>query len=270
MARAHKQAELGLRWLTCGARLFRRNVGLLGVMGFASAALIAALAVIPLIGIPVAAFLVPTLVGAMYLALHATVQPAARAPARLAVLKAAPRAFVEVLADESRLILLVVLGLGCMAITLLAAVLAGQVVGSAWWIRPDMDALIWVRFAAAAVVALLVAAVAGAFLVYALPLALLQREAFLPAAGRSLRAAAHHAWALAVLGLVLLLPILAGAIVSPFAPALAYLVAVGTGAVTLPLVIAALYCSYRTLFPVPAVRPAAKPAAAAARAAARR
>lgn len=270
VARVHKQAELGLRWLTCGARLFRRNARLLAALGCAGAVAMAALAAIPLIGIPLAGLLVPTLVGALYLALHAGAQPAARAPARGGVLKAAVRTLGEAVADERRLMLLVVLGLCCMAVTLLATMLVAQLAGSAWWIRSDVDALMAVRFAGAALLALLVASVAAAALVYALPLALLQREALLGAAARSLRAAARHAWALAVLELVLLLPILLGVIVFLFAPALAYLVAVGAVAIVLPLVIASLYCSYRTLFPVPAARSPAKPAAAAARTGARR
>lgn len=270
MARVHKQAELGLRWLTCGARLCRRNVWLLGAMGLASTALIAALAAIPLIGAPLAGFLVPALIGAMYLALHATAQPTARRPAPAGALKAAPRALLELLADEGRLILVVVLGLCCTAVTLLAAMLATQLLGSAWWVRSDIDLLIGARFAAAAAAALLVASVAAAVLAYALPLALLQREALLSAAGRSLRAAARHGWALAVLELVLVLPILVGAIASLFAPALAYLLAVGVGALTLPLVIASLYCSYRTLFPIAGPRAVAEAAAAPAKAGARR
>lgn len=269
MARAHKQAELGLRWLTCGARLCRRNALLLGTLGLAGAAILAALTAIPLIGPPLAGLFAPTLLGLLYLALDAGARPGARTGAPGA-LKAAVRALIEALADERRLILLVVLGLGCMAVALVAAVVAAQLAGSAWWIGAGSGVLNGIRVAAAAALALVIASAAGAVLVYALPLALLQREALLDAAGRSLRAVARHAWALAVLELVLLLPILLGAVASLFMLAPARLVAVGTGALVLPLAGASLYCSYRTLFPAPPARASAKPAPAAGRTGPRR
>ena len=261
MPRVHKQVEMGLRWLTCGARLFRRNPWQLGAMGLLGALLVAALAAIPLIGIPLAGFVLPGLVAALYLALDTTVQ-APRPLARLAAIKAAPRALVGVLADEGRLIQIVVLSLGSMSVALVAVMLAGQVAGSAWWIRSELDSLTYARAAAAAMIAIVVCSVAAGGLVYALPLALLRRQALLDALGRSFRAAGRHLWALAVLEGVVLLPLVFGVAARSISPALAHTVAIAVGAIVLPLVVAGLYCSYRTLFPAPAARPVPAPARA--------
>lgn len=255
MPQVHKQFGLGLRWLTCGARLFRRNPWQLGALGLLGAVLIAALAAIPLIGTLLAGFFFPTWLAALYLALDATVQAPPLSPG--AAIRRAPAALAGVLGDEARLLQIVVLSLGTLATVLLAVALARQLAGSAWWVSGRPELVVYLRAAAAAVLALAVCAVAAAGLVYALPLALLRRQALLDAVRASLRAALRHLRALAVLAGLALLPLVLAAALRPVSPALAGASALVTAAVLLPLVAASLYCSYRTLFPLPAARPAA-------------
>lgn len=244
LSRFRKQTELGLRWTTCGGRLFRRNARLLAVVGSGGALVIVALASIPFLGAPLTGLLLPVLVAAIFLALDASVGRTGRPVSAKAALQ-------SLFADQDRSIQIVVVSLCSMAVALLAALLMAQLAGSAWWIRPELDPLAYARVAIAALLALALCSVAAGALIYALPLALLQQEPLLPAAKRSFKAAARHAGALAVLEGILLLPLALGAIVSFFGVGLGYLLAAVGAAVVLPLVVASLYCSYRTLFPSP-------------------
>jgi hypothetical protein len=258
----HKQVELGLRWLTCGTRLYRRNPWQLAVLGLIGAAATAALSAIPLIGALLAGFLFPAWLAVLYAALDATVQ-SSRPLAPAAAIRSAPAVLARVLGDEGRLLQIVVLSLGALAVVLIAAMLASVVAGGGWWVSSAPGLLLYARAGAAVVLAAAVCAVGAAGIAYALPLALLRRQALLDAVRASVRAALRHPWALAVLAGLALAPLVLAAALWSWSPVLARAGALAAAALVLPLVAAGLYCSYRTLFPLPAARPAAAPPPAA-------
>ena len=99
----------------------------------------------------------------------------------------------------------------------------------------------------------------AASLIYTIPLAFLEREALVPAMTRGLKAALRYAFALLVLLGFLLAPIVLNGIVGLISPVLGRLLGLATGAMVIPVVVGAIYCSYRTIFAAEAQ--AAAPAA---------
>jgi len=251
LPRFKQRAELGLDWVRCGWRLFRRNPWLLGGMGFYGTALVILLAFIPFIGGPLIGLLAPALLAGIFTSLDGTAKQKLRLPPalRMTALKHSPRALLSVLRDESRLMQTLILGLCCMAVVVLGDIVAWLIAGNAWANRGAGFPLAALpRLVAAVLTALSIYAAMAALLVYALPLALLDKEPLVPAVRRSFKTAAEYPSALAVLFAFLLLPFGLAAVTSLYSIWLAYLVGVAGGALMLPVAAAGLYCSYRTLF----------------------
>jgi hypothetical protein len=266
VSRLRTHADIGLRWMKCGWRLFRRNPWLLGGMGMCCSAAVGILLFVPVIGAPVIGLFAPAVLAAFCLALDAVAKQKLQLPPalRFAALKQSPRQLVIVFRDEGRLMQALILGLYCVIVVVLATIVMWTVAGSAFVNRTDFSWAVIPRLIVAAIMGSSIYAVMTASLVYAVPLALLDREALAPAMSRSVKAAAQHAYALAVLFGFLLSPIVIGAIAGLFSTGLGYLLGLLAGAAVLPIVAAGLYCSYRTIFS------AAEPRASAARIEARK
>ena len=78
-----KNAALGVRWLTCGWRLFERNPWLFVGMGLCCEVLIGVLALIPLLHGPMIALVAPMLLASAYLTIDSVVRQKLRLPAAL-------------------------------------------------------------------------------------------------------------------------------------------------------------------------------------------
>jgi hypothetical protein len=248
-----KQMEIGMRWLSCGWRLFLRNPWQLSGMGLTAAVGVGALMLVPLVGTLLIALLAPALLGSAYLAADALARQKMALPRelRLPAFTHAPREFLRVFGNEAWVMPTIVACFYSMAVALLVSILVRAIAGNAWvagWSDLAVGPLLAVL--GAGLLALLVYALLAASLVYALPLAFLQDEPLLPALGRSLKASVGQLFALlAVFGLLLaaLLFTAIAAQLSIWVAILAWLIA---GTVALPVVVAALYCSYRTMFTV--------------------
>lgn len=255
MRRFKKHAELGLRWLRCGWRLFGRNPWLLGGMGASSAVLLATVGSIPLIGSPFIGLLAPALAASFYLAVDGVAAHKAKLPRarRAAALKHAPKELLNVAREESRLLQVVMLGLYSLVAVVLADIVVWLVAGTAWTNRAlgtplsSLAPLIAAGLILLAVYLLLVAS-----LVYALPLALLQRQPLAPAMLDSLRRSARYAYALLPLLALFAAPPLLGGLLSFYSDVAGYTAGLAASALSLPVAMCSLYCSYRTVFPLPA------------------
>jgi len=249
-----RHAVLGVRWLRCGWRLCWRHPWTLGGMGCGCALVIGVLTLIPLVGRPVIALLAPIFLAGALLALDALTQQKTPLPAslRLTAFKRAPAELLGVFRNEERVVPILLVSLCCLTVVLLIDTLALLVVGSAWskpWGGLDLAPFLGVLVAT--LVALAVYFLLAIALVYALPLTFLQDQPLVPALRRSLKAGAHYRFALAaVLGL-LLVPGVIGAVIPAAAIWPARLLQLVVNAAVLPLVVASLYCSYRTVFPPP-------------------
>jgi hypothetical protein len=251
MARFTEQTNVGVRWLTCGRRLFLRNPALLGGMGFCMALLITLLSVLPMVGGMLIASLAPALLASIYLTLDAVSKEKRPEVLHIKALKQSPRELFGVFREEKRVIPVIVACLFTMVTAVLVRVLIQAIAGSAWvkeWTSLGIVPLL--EIAAALLVALVVYFVVAWLFVYALPLAFLQRRPLFPAMRRSFKASMHHAFGLLVIFGFLLLPLVVGVAASFAAQWLAYTTALLTGTLVLPMVAASLYCSYRTIFPM--------------------
>lgn len=251
MQRIAKHLRIGRRWITIGWQLFRRNPWLLGGMGFTTAVLISALALIPLLGSLLIALLAPILLASAYLAIDNVHKQKISLPAALRVpaLKQSPRHLVDVLRDEARIFPTAVACVYSTAGALLINLLVHLLAGDAWvatWSSLEWMSLLGVF--AAALLGLVLYAVLAATLIYALPLAFLLDEPLVPSLLRSLKASRHFALALLVLLGLFLAPLLLGAVVSCISPWTAYPIWLVTGTVVLPVVAAGLYGSYHDIF----------------------
>lgn len=262
LAQVRKHAQLGLRWVKCGWRLFRRNPWLLGGMGFCAAAVLFLLALIPLIGDPLIGLLAPFLGASFFIAVDGIARQRAELPPalRLVALKRSPKEFLNVSREENRLLQVVLLGLCSLVAVVLADIVVWFVAGTAWATRglgTGASGLALVIVAGSILFAsyLLLAA----SLVYTLPLALLQQQPLVPAMAASLTRSAHYVFALLVVLALLAAPLLLGALVSFYARPLGYLAGLAASALALPLAACSLYCSYRTVFPALAAEPAHQP-----------
>jgi hypothetical protein len=251
LQRISKHLRIGWRWLTGGWRLFLHNPWLLGGMGLTAAALIAVLALIPLLGGLLVALLAPVWLASAYLAIDGVRRMPMALPAslRMPALKQSPLQLVAVFRNHEHVLPMAVACLFSAAAVLLTNLPVQILAGNAW--VADWSSLEHVAQAGVLVAMLLVFAlytVVAATLIYALPLTFLRDEPLVPALRHSLRASRHFAVGLLVLMAVLVAPFLVGAMVSLFSPWAGYLVSFSISAVVFPVIAAGLYCSYRDIF----------------------
>jgi hypothetical protein len=251
LERLAKHAELGLRWIKCGWRLFLRNPWLLGGMGFCCSALVAALAQIPLIGGPFLGLLAPAAVASFYIAIDGISKQKIKLPQalRLSAIKQSPRELLNISREERQLMQVLVMGLYALVTVVLTDILTWLIAGTN--LASPLQSL---SFAAllqvmlAVVLRFAIYLVVAASLVFSLPLSLLQKEALVPASVDSVRHAGQYAVALLVIVALLLVPLLLGAVISFYSTWLAYVIGFVVGAFTLPICLCSFYCSYRTMF----------------------
>lgn len=249
--RARAQLQIGMRWLGCGWRLYRRAPAHLAGFGL-SAGLVAALASwVPIVGVLLLGALAPLFLGSACLVLDETARQGkiSRGPRRIAALRAGARSLLRVGDKEARLIPLMLFGIYSLTVVLVATILL--------WLTAYGVALDRARFAASidllgavfgALLALGVIVMLLASLVYALPLAFLRDEPVGTAVVRSFRAAMRHIYAVLVLLGLLALPAVLGALGAIHSPWAAYVVGILASPLALPWAAAAFYCSFRTLF----------------------
>jgi len=251
LQRFRKHAELGWRWIRCGWRLFLRNPWRLGGMGFCCAALAITLAQIPLIGGPILGLLAPTLLASFYIAIDEVSKQKIKLPPalRLFAIRQSPRELLNVAGDERQLMQVLVTGLYCMIVVVLTDIVTWIVAGAALaspLANLSFTALIAV--AAATVIRYAIYLLLAASLVFTLPLALLQKQALVPAMFDSLRRALHYGIALLVIVALWLVPVLLGGLISFYATWIGYLAGLLVGVFVLPISLCSLYCGYRTMF----------------------
>lgn len=251
-SRLKTHSELGLRWLNCGWRQFRRNPWLLGGMGLCCSVLTTPLGLIPLVGAPIIALLAPIFVASTYLAIDAMTRQKLPLPAalRMTAVKQSPHELVGVFRNEDRIVPVLLLSLYSLTVVLAIDVLALLMTGNAWakpWASLDMLALIAV--AGAMLVVLAAHLCLAASLIYALPLAFLQDQPLIPAMRQSFGASMRYGVALLVVFAFLLTPSAVGAVASYVAIWAGIAIRLALAAVVWPIVAASLYCSYRTVFP---------------------
>lgn len=250
-ARLAKHAELGLRWMRCGWRLFLRNPWLLGGMGFCCSAVAAAFSQAPLIGRPLLGLLAPSAVASFYIAIDGISKQKIKLPPalRVSALKQSPREFLNVARVERQLMQVLLLGLYGLVVVVLTDILAWLVAGTNLagpLSSLSLSALFGVAVANLLRIAIYLLVVAS--LVFALPLALLQKQALAPALVDSFRQALKYAVALLAIMALLSAPMLLGTAASLNSPWLGLVIAFGTGGFALPISLCSFYCGYRTIF----------------------
>jgi hypothetical protein len=214
----------------------------LTVFGVVTGAVVAVASWVPVLGALLLGALAPLFLGSACLVLDdiARQGKTARSPRGLAVLRAGAQSLVRVLDKEARLIPLMLFGIYGLAVVLLALILMFSVrlaVGTG---------LLGGVLGALPVLALLV--VLFGSVAYALPLAFLRDEAVGTAILLSARVALHHIYAVLMLLGLLALPAVLGALSALYSPWIAYAVGIVASALAFPWTVAALYCSFRTLF----------------------
>jgi hypothetical protein len=250
-ARLAKHAELGLRWMRCGWRLFLRNPWLLGGMGFCCSAVAAALAQAPLIGRPLLGLLAPSAVASFYIAIEGISKQKIKLPPalRLSAIKQSPREFLNVTRVERQLMQVLLLGLYGLVVMVLTDILAWLVAGTN--LAAPLSSLSLSALFGVAVANLLRFAIYllfAASLVFALPLALLQKQALAPALADSMRQALKYAVALLVIMALLSAPLLLGTAASLDSSWLGLVIGFVAGGFALPISLCSFYCGYRTIF----------------------
>jgi hypothetical protein len=252
MSRLTGQLNLGLRWLTCGRRIFFRNPMLLGGMGLWVVSITAILTWVPFVGGMLIAFLAPLLLGGFYLVINGVTQQRMSRPVLLykRAIKQSLRDLFCVFREEKRVVPAVVAALYCTVGALLASVLVQFTAGGNWakeWTSLGTASL-WGVIAVGVGVLVIYFLLAWP-MVYGLPLAFLEHQPLFPAMRRSVKAVMRHIFGLLVILGFMLLPILAAIAASFISMWLAYGVALLLGTVMVPIVMAGLYCSFRTVFP---------------------
>lgn len=241
-------------WFVCARALVERDRALW--LGMAGIYLLAALALghIPFVGSLVAVLISPLLLAGALLAARDLSAHVARGAARWQQWLTQPlRALLQALAHEATaypalLACVVTLGLVLIATaieylltggSLLSGLAAGQLLGAA---KPG-------TFAAAVLVAALHVLLAMA-LYFLPPLTVLGGQLVFGAVGASFRACARHAAALGLfsVGFVVLAITISVSFKLPGGVWFGYALLFTVGLVALPLFVAGLYCSYRTLF----------------------
>lgn len=222
-------------------------------MGFCMALLITVLTAVPMVGGMLIAFLAPLLLASTYLTLDIVSKDKRPAVLHAKALKRSPRELFCVFREEKRIIPIIVACLFSMVMAVLVRVLIQIIAGGAWvkeWTELGMASSVDVL--AALLAAIFLYFVVAWSLVYALPLAFLQRRPLFPAMRRSFKTSFRLAFGLMVILGFLLLPLLVGAIISVFSMPAAYVAALVLSVIVLPVTAASLYCSYRTVFPMQA------------------
>lgn len=248
-----KHAQLGLRWLKCGWRLFVRNPWLLGGMGGCAAVALFAVSLVPMIGSPLIGLLAPTLLASFYIAIDGVARQRAKLPPalRAVAVKHSPKEFLNLAREENRLLQVALLGLYSLAVVVVADMLAWFLAGTTWANRS-----LGMHYSAIPVVGLIgllllaIYLLLAASLVYALPLALLQNQPLVPAVTASFRRGVHYAFALLTIVAFGVAPFILGALLSLYSHALGVAGAVLALAVVAPVATCSLYCSFRTVFPL--------------------
>jgi hypothetical protein len=254
VARRSSALAQAREWFACARALFDRDRALW--LGMAGLYLLFALVLrrIPFVGSLVVVLISPLLLAGALLAAHDLRARAGRPPAHWRQWLAQPlRTLLQALANEAvmypaLLACIVTLGLVLVATaleylltggSLVSGLAAGQLAGP---VRP------WTFAAIVLVTGLYV--VLGMALYFLIPLTVLGEHAVLAAVAASFRACARHAAALALfaIGFVVLAVALAVLFVLPGGAWLGYGLLFTAGLVALPLFVAGLYCSYRTLF----------------------
>ena len=251
MQRFWKHLRIGRRWLLNGWQLFMRNPWLLGGMGLTAAVVLGVLELIPLLGGLLIALVAPIMLSSVYLSLEAIYRQNMVLPVelRLSALKQSPRQLLEVFRNEKRVLPAATISMLSVTTVLLIHLLVRLVVGEAWvanWSNLDHFTLFGMLAVALLVFVLYV--LLAASLIYALPLTFLRDEPLVPSLRQSLKASRHFTVALLALLGVLLMPLLLGMIAASLTPWASYLLWLVIGSVTLPVVSASLYCSYRDIF----------------------
>ncbi len=264
--RAQAQFQIGMRWLGCGWRLYRRAPLQLAAFGLTAGLAVVLASWVPIIGALLVGALAPLFLGSACLVLDETARQGktSRGPRRSAALKAGARSLLRVFDKEARLIPLMLFSIYSLTVVLLAKILLWitvyRVVASTGLLGGVLGALL-----ALGVIVMLLGS-----LVYALPLAFLRDEPVGTAVVLSSRVAIRHIYAVLVPFGLLALPAALGALGAIYSLWAAYAVGILAGALAFPWAAAALYCSFRTLFATEeAAVTAASPRRAAARTAAR-
>lgn len=233
-------------------------------MGLYLAALIGGLAMVSFVGLPLIGVIAPVLLASFYRTLdriaHQQKQVESKGPG-FALFKQSAIELTALLKDENRLIQMTLLGVGILAIVVAGSVVTWTVAGTGWLAQAGLSLSTLVRLLVAALVGFSFYVAIGGMLVYGLPLMVFQQEPLAPALARSGQVSLRHPGALVILFALMLAPFLLGALTGAWVFRVAgFLVSMLTGAVALPIAIAGLYCSYRTVFP--STRPARVPATA--------
>jgi hypothetical protein len=236
LERFWKHLRIGRRWLQNGWQLFMRNPWLLGGMGLTAAAVVGVLELIPVLGGLLIALVAPIMLSSVYLSLETIYRQKMVLPARLRMpaLKQSPRQLLDVFRDENRVLPAATASVLSITTVLLINLLVRLVVGDAWvadWSNLDHATMFAVL--AVALFIFMLYLLLAASLIYALPLTFLRDEPLAPSLRQSLKASRHFTVALLVLLSVLLIGFLLWLVV---------------GSITLPVVSASLYCSYRDVF----------------------
>lgn len=250
MQQIARQSDLGLRWLSCGWRLFGRNPWLLCGMGFSSVVILTLLSLIPIVGGAVIALLAPTFLASAYLTLDGMARQKMALPAalRITAIKRSPIELVAVMRREDKLMPILLVSVCTMGIALLINLVVHLLAGSAWVARwGTLEILPMLGVFSVALLALALYAALAMLLIYMLALSVLRDEPLVPAVMSSIKVGTRYPLAVLLLLGLLFLPFLLGMLLSALAPAIQYLVWILAGGFVLPVVATSLYCSYRNL-----------------------
>lgn len=246
-----RQADIGLRWLRCGTRLFQRNPWLLTGMGLTAMVVIVALTYVQLVGHLLIALLAPIFLASTFQAIDQIAKQKMALPASLAgpAFTRSPKALLSAFGDESNLIPLFVMGILALGGALLINILVYLVAGSSWvslWSSLSFGE--WFGVLGTWLLALALYLLLAGLFIYSLPLVFLQRAPLIPAFGRSLWASARHPVGLVVILSLMLLPFILGGLAAYQSKIAGIVVRLLVGMIALPVVVASAYCSYRTVF----------------------
>jgi len=251
LKRFWKHLRIGRRWLVNGWQLFMRNPWLFGGMGLTAAVVLGVLALIPLLGGLLIALAAPIMLASVYLSLETTYRHNMVLPAelRMPALMQSPRQLLDVFRNENWVLPAVTTSVLSITTVLLINLLVRLVVGEAWvanW--SNLDHVTIFAVLAVALLTFVLYVLLAASLIYALPLTFLRDEPLVPSLWQSLRASRHFTVALLVLLGVLLIPFLLGMLAASLSLWAGFLLWLVVGSITLPVVSASLYCSYRDIF----------------------
>jgi hypothetical protein len=231
MERFWKHLRIGRRWLLNGWQLFMRNPWLIGGL--------------------LVALVAPIMLSIAYVSLDAINRQNMVLPVklRLPALKQSPRQLLDIFRNEERVLPAATACLLSVTTVLLIHLLVRLVAGEAWvanW--SNLDRLTLFGILALALLVFVLYVLLAASLIYALPLAFLRDEPLLPSLRQSLKASRHFTVALLMLLGVLLIPLFLSVIAASLSLWASYLLWLVIGSITLPVVCASLYCSYRDIF----------------------